>query len=164
MRCILPNGLLYTVAGNGTLGFSGDGGPATSAQLGGPTALVVGVNSTATPVRNDNPAKNPPQGDIFDYTDYDLSAMLDLSAALFVADTLNNRLRRVDVSQWASVALTMQPPPSPPLSVLPDPPPASSPPPFSSPVLHPPPSAIPPPPNLSRCVCSHQELYLTRLT
>ena len=33
-------GDIYTVAGNGTDGFSGDGGPATSAELGLPEATV----------------------------------------------------------------------------------------------------------------------------
>jgi trimeric autotransporter adhesin len=34
-------GHIYTVAGNGTLGFSGDGGPATSAELDDPTSVKV---------------------------------------------------------------------------------------------------------------------------
>jgi NHL repeat-containing protein len=33
-------GDIYTVAGNGSVGFSGDGGPATSASLGGPEAVI----------------------------------------------------------------------------------------------------------------------------
>ena len=37
-----PNGLLTRVAGVASWGFSGDGGPATSAQLDGPTALAAG--------------------------------------------------------------------------------------------------------------------------
>jgi hypothetical protein len=34
-------GDIYTVAGNGGFGFGGDGGPATSAELGGPEAVTV---------------------------------------------------------------------------------------------------------------------------
>ena len=34
-------GDIYTVAGNGTAGFSGDGGPATSAELDGPAGVAV---------------------------------------------------------------------------------------------------------------------------
>ena len=32
---------IYTVAGNGTAGFAGDGGPAASAELNGPRAVTV---------------------------------------------------------------------------------------------------------------------------
>jgi hypothetical protein len=37
----LATGVITTVAGTGTSGFTGDGGPATSGQLDGPTAVVV---------------------------------------------------------------------------------------------------------------------------
>ncbi len=50
----------YTVAGTGTAGFSGDGGPATSAELDGPTGIAV-----------------------------------DGLGNVFIADTMNNRVREV---------------------------------------------------------------------
>ncbi len=41
VREVTPAGVITTVAGTGTGGFSGDGGPATSAQLHGPTGVTV---------------------------------------------------------------------------------------------------------------------------
>ena len=38
---VTPAGIVTTVAGNGTIGFSGDGGSATSAQLNHPTSVAV---------------------------------------------------------------------------------------------------------------------------
>ncbi len=38
---MVSNGIITTVAGNGTQGFSGDGGPATSAQLNTPGGITV---------------------------------------------------------------------------------------------------------------------------
>jgi hypothetical protein len=37
----MTTGHMYTIAGTGTLGFSGDGGPATSAELWGPSGVAV---------------------------------------------------------------------------------------------------------------------------
>src|SRR5262245_27583906 len=41
IRRVWPNGIITTIAGNGTAGFSGDAGPAVSAQLHSPKALAV---------------------------------------------------------------------------------------------------------------------------
>jgi sugar lactone lactonase YvrE len=41
VRKVAPDGIITTVAGNGTNGFSGDGGPATSAALSRPWGLAV---------------------------------------------------------------------------------------------------------------------------
>jgi uncharacterized protein (TIGR03437 family) len=60
VRKISAAGIITTVAGNGTMGFSGDGGPATSAQLNRPEAVAV-----------------------------------DGDGNLFIADTLNARVRKV---------------------------------------------------------------------
>jgi uncharacterized protein (TIGR03437 family) len=60
IRRVSPGGIITTVAGNGTNGFSGDGGPAVDAQLNGAVAVAV-----------------------------------DTEGNLFIADYINNRLRRV---------------------------------------------------------------------
>ncbi len=56
-------GIISTFAGNGTPGFSGDGGPATSAQLSGPAGVTV-----------------------------------DSTGNLYIADQYNNRIRKVDTA------------------------------------------------------------------
>jgi sugar lactone lactonase YvrE len=61
VRKVDPSGVITTVAGNGTRGSSGDGGPATSAQLFLPEALAT-----------------------------------DASGNLYISDTGNNVVRRVD--------------------------------------------------------------------
>jgi sugar lactone lactonase YvrE len=44
VRKISVSGVISTVAGNGTYGFSGDGGPATSAELGHPVAVALDLS------------------------------------------------------------------------------------------------------------------------
>ncbi len=61
LRKISPSGTLTTVIGNGSVGFSGDGGPATLASLNRPSGFLL-------------------QG-----------------GSLFVSDSLNRRIRRVDL-------------------------------------------------------------------
>ncbi len=41
VRKIDPTGIITTVAGNGTSGYSGDGGPATNAELDGPQGIAI---------------------------------------------------------------------------------------------------------------------------
>jgi len=40
VRQVSPSGVISTIAGNGTIGYTGDGGAATAAQLNGPTAVA----------------------------------------------------------------------------------------------------------------------------
>jgi RHS repeat-associated protein len=68
------SGIIYTVAGNGMWGFSGDGGPATSAELAMPTGVAV-----------------------------------DASGHLYIADSGNNRIRKVTLTRLAP-AITWQDP------------------------------------------------------
>jgi hypothetical protein len=46
VRIINPSGIINTIAGNGTQGYSGDGGPATAAELYFPAETALGVNAS----------------------------------------------------------------------------------------------------------------------
>jgi len=63
IRKVDPNGIITTIAGNGSWGYSGDGGSATEAML------------------------NSPQG-----------VAVDASGNLYITDTYNNRIRKMDSS------------------------------------------------------------------
>ncbi len=63
VRKVDASGIITTIAGNGSPGFSGDGGPATSAQLGDPRGVAV-----------------------------------DSAGNVYIADTSNLRIRKVDTA------------------------------------------------------------------
>jgi uncharacterized protein (TIGR03437 family) len=46
IRQLSPSAVLTAIAGTGTSGFSGDGGPALSAQLSAPSGIAIGANGT----------------------------------------------------------------------------------------------------------------------
>lgn len=71
IREVTPDGIIHTVAGNGTAGYSGDGGSATAASLNGPSFLA-----------------------------------LDAAGDLFICDTNNNVVREVRAGIISTVAGT----------------------------------------------------------
>lgn len=54
IRRIDPNGIITTIAGNGTNGFSGDGGPATQAQINYPGDIVAAPDGSVYFIDQDN--------------------------------------------------------------------------------------------------------------
>ena len=115
IRKVSPNGIITTVAGNGAAGYSGDGGPATSAELNNPTGIAVdptGVLYIAD--SSNNRIRAVQNGVIFTAVGngtagyagdsgpagfaelfYPYGVALDSSGNLYIADTLNARVRMV---------------------------------------------------------------------
>jgi sugar lactone lactonase YvrE len=116
----LTSGILTTIAGTGAPGFSGDNGPATSAQLALPTALALDAqnNLYLADTRNHRIrriaaatglittiAGNGTQGFSGDNAPATAAAIdsptglaLDVSNNLYLADTHNHRIRRIDAT------------------------------------------------------------------
>jgi alpha-tubulin suppressor-like RCC1 family protein/sugar lactone lactonase YvrE len=123
LRRIGADGIITTVAGNGARGFSGDGGPAVTAQIGGPWASPASMTSDpagniyiavyASVMRIDASGQltnyagdarervgfsgdgGPATSALFGSTD---ALTADAHGNLFIADSANNRVRRVDAS------------------------------------------------------------------
>jgi sugar lactone lactonase YvrE len=126
IRKITPSGIITTVAGNGVSGYSGDGGPATQASIGSPNGLAVDASgnlyigdSFFYVVRWVDTAGNIHtaagngtygfSGDGGPATAAQLagatSVAADGSGNLYIADTSNDRIRKVDssgtITTWA---------------------------------------------------------------
>ncbi len=117
IRRVGPDGNITTVAGTGTQGFSGDGGPATSAQLWGPTSVAVANDGSLIicDVGNNRIRRVTPDGIINTVAGNgsyfsplgDGSPAVDVSivnpqscsvgpdGSIYIADTSNDRIRRV---------------------------------------------------------------------
>jgi len=123
VRKVTPQGIITTVAGSGTPGFSGDGGPATSAQLVGVGGVAVDAsgNLFIADIDNCRIRKVTPQGTISSVAGngkpgfsgdrgpatsaqlfFPQGVVLDASGNLFIADQGNNRIRQL-VPSFSSV-------------------------------------------------------------
>ena len=119
IRRVSPSGIITTVAGNGTQGYSGDGGAATSAQLSAPQGVEVdgAGNLYIADTSNQRIRRVSPSGIIttvagngtYGYSGEDgvatstpLSGPIDVAVDgtdnLYIADSKNNRIRRVSAS------------------------------------------------------------------
>jgi sugar lactone lactonase YvrE len=116
IRRVSPEGIITTLAGIGTQGFSGDGGPATSAELYDPSSVEIDVsgNILLTDTLNNRVRMITPEGVITTIAGVEesgysgdggpaTSAKLNgpvgiashLLGSLHIADTGNNRIRKV---------------------------------------------------------------------
>jgi len=116
IRKVTPAGIISTVAGNGSWGFSGDRGPATSAQLSGPRGVAVDAagnfyisdyaNHRIRKVTTDGVistvAGNGTSGFSGDggpatsaQLSYSNGVALDAAGNLYISDSNNNRIRMV---------------------------------------------------------------------
>ncbi|MBX3163812.1 MAG: T9SS type A sorting domain-containing protein [Bacteroidetes bacterium] len=119
VRKIDINGIITTVAGNGTSGYSGDGGLATLAQLDYPSMVKVDRHGTIFIADYNNNAIRKVDtngiittvagtgtygynGDTIQATSAELKnpfgIELDAAGNLYIADSWNNRIRKVDTN------------------------------------------------------------------
>ncbi len=117
IRKVTPSGIIYTVAGNGGGGYSGDGGPATAAQLNSPYDVAVASDGTLyiadrsnNKVRKVNPSGNISSiiGDLTAGSTGDggpatagrvndpLGVAVDASGNVYIADYGNYKVRKIN--------------------------------------------------------------------
>ena len=126
VRKVTPGGVITTLAGNGTAGYSGDGGPATSAELNGPYRVTVDLagNVYIPDSSNNRVRKVAPDGTITTvagngntaYTgdggpatsaalDFPEAVAFDSAGNYYIADAGNNVVRKVNASSTITTAV-----------------------------------------------------------
>jgi uncharacterized protein (TIGR03437 family) len=116
IRRVSPDGIITTVAGTGTRGFSGDGGPATAAELDRPTGVAVDGAGNLFIADNNRIRKVSASGVIatvagngapgrFSFGDggpataaglhHPVGVAVDGAGNLFITEVVNRRVRRV---------------------------------------------------------------------
>jgi sugar lactone lactonase YvrE len=125
IRKVGVNGLISTMAGNGVSGYSGDGGAATKANLAAPVGVAVdvfgnllivdqsngrirkvddkGVITTVAGGGSNGPGDGGPATGASLYNPS--GAAVDASGNLFIADTQNNRIRKVALAGIPTLTL-----------------------------------------------------------
>jgi uncharacterized protein (TIGR03437 family) len=117
VRKVNTGGTIVTIAGNGTPGMSGDGGPGTTASLRTPQAVAIAADGSAyiADTGNHKIRLVSPDGTITTFAgtghpgfsgdggpataaelNGPMGLAIDSSGALYVADTNNNRIRKID--------------------------------------------------------------------
>jgi len=116
VRKVSPTGVISTIAGTGTAGFSGDEGPATIASFSGLTGVAVdtGGNVYIADTNNQRVRRASPDGTITTVAGNGTASYsgdggpatlasvnnpfgiaVDAAGSLYIADTMNNRIRKV---------------------------------------------------------------------
>ncbi len=119
VRKVDASGVISTVAGNGTAGYSGDGGPAVSAELSSPSGVAVDTSGNIYIADDKNNCIRKVDasgvistvagngtggysGDGGPASSAELSSpfgvAVDASGNIYIADDKNNRIRKVDAS------------------------------------------------------------------
>jgi DNA-binding CsgD family transcriptional regulator/sugar lactone lactonase YvrE len=118
IRRVDPQGIITTVAGTGDPGFAGDGGPATDAELNGPAGVAIGFggrvliadtgnnrirelssSGVITTIAGTGDVGYLGDGGPATSAEFDApeGIAVDAEDSLFIVDSLNDRIRRMDV-------------------------------------------------------------------